>query len=93
MICAWSLCGYMGWQPALSRAERVGTCEGSQSTPHLPAVCVPALPGPQRTASVPSRRGSSGARRESTGSPAQRAAFSLLQEEGAERGMQRTLLL
>lgn len=43
MIYAWSLCGYMGWQPALSHAERVGTCEGSQSTHHLPDVRLPSL--------------------------------------------------
>lgn len=48
MICAWSFCGYMGWQTALSHAKRVGTWKGSPSTPP-PARRVPAFPGPQRT--------------------------------------------
>lgn len=74
MICAWSFCGYMGWQTALSHAKRVGTWEGSPSMPP-PARRVPAFPGPQRTTSVPSTRGSSGARRESTGLPLPRTSL------------------
>lgn len=56
----------------------------SVNTP--PARRAPAFPGPQRTTSVPSTRGSSGARRESPTSPVRHAACFLLQEEGAERG-------
>lgn len=82
MICAWSLSGYMGWQPAVSHAlvralSQLTTCPTCACF-HWPSeahICT------QHKRVVWGQEWS-------TASPARHAACFLLQKEGVERGMQ-----